>query len=324
MVAEAGGDFKGQIFEARKRLTTRLQDGAACLSFSALHEFNALFTAHMMMYRRSFAALMILTVTSVSAPAAAVVEGPQGIRAASYIVVDANTGVPMLVRNADEERAVASTQKIITALVVVDQGNLDRRVTVQAGDIEVEPTRLGVRPGESYTVRELLYAFLVKSANDVAQVLARVTAGSQPAFAVMMNAKAKSLGMSNSYFINPHGLPARGQHSTARDMARAALAAYRSPIIRDAIQHKYLSFHFASGRSVTLENTNELLGRMPECNGMKTGYTNAAGRCLLASASSNGRAVIAVQLGTKTKYIWDDGAILMRWGLARATRGSLK
>ena len=249
---------------------------------------------------------------------------PTGIRAASYIVVDANTGVPLAVRNPDDIRAVASTQKIITALVVVDQGNLDRRVTVQASDIEVEPTRLGVRPGDTYTVRELLYAFLVKSANDVAQVLARATAGSQAAFAAMMNAKARSLGMKDSFFINPHGLPARGQHSSARDMARAALIAYRTPIIRDAVAHKYLSFRFANGKTVTLENTNQLLGRMAECNGMKTGYTEAAGRCLISCAASSGRAVIAVQLGTKTKYIWDDGAVLMRWGLARATRGSLK
>jgi D-alanyl-D-alanine carboxypeptidase (penicillin-binding protein 5/6) len=249
---------------------------------------------------------------------------PAGIRAASYIVVDANTGIPLAVRNPDDIRAVASTQKIITALVVVDQGNLDRRVTIQASDIDCEPTRLGVRPGETYTVRELLYAFLVKSANDVAQVLARATAGSQSAFAAMMNAKARSLGMKDSYFINPHGLPARGQHSSARDMARAALIAYRTPIIRDAVAHKYLTFRFANGKSVTLENTNQLLGRMAECNGMKTGYTEAAGRCLISSAASNGRTVIAVQLGTRTKYIWDDGAVLMRWGLARATRGSLR
>ena len=275
-----------------------------------------------MMPRRLFLILTALLATTVSSLAASAT--PQGIRAASYIVVDANTGVPMVERNADDVRAVASTQKIITALVVVDQGNLDRRVTVQASDIDVEPTRLGIRPGDTYTVRELLSAVLVKSANDVAQVLARVTAGSQSAFAGMMNAKAKSLGMKDSYFINPHGLPARGQHSTARDMARAALMAYRTPAIRDAIQRKYLSFRFANGRTVTLENTNEILGRMPECNGMKTGYTNAAGRCLLSSAASNGRAVIAVQLGTKTKYIWDDGMVLMRWGLARASRGSLR
>ena len=275
-----------------------------------------------MMIRRHFPLVIAFLFASPVVRAAS--EGPPGIRALSYIVVDANTGVPMLTHNADEVRAVASTQKIITALVVVDQGNLDRRVTVQESDTEAEPTCLGVRAGDTYTVRELLYAFLVKSANDVAQVLARVTGGSQSGFAAMMNAKARAMGMKDSYFVNPHGLPAKGQHSTARDMARAALMAYRTPVIRDAVGHKYLGFRYASGRTVTLENTNELLGRMPECNGMKTGYTNAAGRCLLSSATANGRTVIAVQLGTHTKYIWEDGAILMRWGLARASRGSLK
>jgi D-alanyl-D-alanine carboxypeptidase (penicillin-binding protein 5/6) len=243
------------------------------------------------------------------------------IRAASYLLVDANSGVPIVTHNADTVRGVASTQKIITALVVLDQGNLDKRVTIKASDTNVEPTRLGVRAGETYTRRELLYAFLIKSANDVARVLARDVAGSESAFAAMMNAKARSFGMAESYFVNPHGLSASGQHSTARDMARAALMAYRHPVIRDVVRRKYYAFRFASGRTVTLKNTNELLGRMAECNGMKTGYTNAAGRCLISSASSGSRAVILVQLGTKTKYIWDDARVLMSWGLRQVGHG---
>lgn len=103
---------------------------------------------------------------SAALPAKDAGDAPGGIRAASYIVVDANSGVPLLERNADDSRAVASTQKIITALVVVDHGDLERRVKILESDIDVEPTRLGIRPGDTYTVRELLYAFLVKSAND--------------------------------------------------------------------------------------------------------------------------------------------------------------
>ncbi len=243
------------------------------------------------------------------------------IRAASYLLVDANSGVPIVTHNADAIRGVASTQKIMTAMVVLDQGNLDKRVTVKASDTDVEPTRLGVRAGETYTRRELLYAFLVKSANDVAKVLARDVAGSEQAFAAMMNAKARSFGMKESYFVNPHGLSAGGQHSTARDMARAALMAYRNPTLRDVVRRKYYTFRYANGRTVTLKNTNELLGRMGDCNGMKTGYTNAAGRCLISSASNGGRAVILVQLGTKTKYIWDDAQVLMSWGLRQVGRG---
>lgn len=240
------------------------------------------------------------------------------INAASYILLDAGTGATIASRNADTRRAVASTQKILTALVVLDAGNLDKPVRITSSDVSVEPTRLGIKPGETYTRRKLLYAFLVKSANDVANALARDNAGSISAFAARMNAKARSLGAVNSNFRNPSGLPASGQYSTARDMARIAMAAYRNGVIRDAVRMKYYSFRYATGRSVTLENTNKLLGSMPECNGMKTGYTNAAGRCLISTATRGGRAVILVQLGTKTKFIWNDGRTLMNWGLARA------
>lgn len=243
------------------------------------------------------------------------------IHAASYILVDASSGTPIVSSNADTRRAVASTQKILTALVVLDAGNLDKPVRVMSSDVNVEPTRLGLKPGEVYTRRNLLYAFLIKSANDVANVLARDNAGSISAFAAKMNAKARSLGARSSNFRNPHGLTASGQYSTARDMARIAMTAYRNATIRDAVRRKHYTFRYASGRTVTLKNTNELLGSMPECNGMKTGYTAASGRCLISTAGRGGRAVILVQLGTKTQYIWDDGRTLMSWGLQR-TRGS--
>ena len=242
--------------------------------------------------------------------------GP-AIRAASYLLLDARSGQHLAGRNFESVRGVASTQKLVTALVVLDAGNLDKMVRVQASDVAVEPTRLGLRPGEVYSRRTLLYAFLVKSANDVANVLARDNAGSIGAFAAKMNAKARSLGCSSSNFKNPHGLTVSGQYSTARDMARVAMAAYRNGVIRDVVRRKYYTFRRADGRAVTLENTNELLGVMPECNGMKTGYTVASGRCLISSAASGGREVILVQLGTKTKYIWEDARILMNWGLQR-------
>lgn len=250
-------------------------------------------------------------------PMFAVSSGPS-IRAASYLLLDARNGQHLAARGAETPRAVASTQKLVTALVVLDAGNLDKPVRVAASDVAVEPTRLGLKPGEVYTRRTLLYAFLVKSANDVANVLARDNAGSIQAFAAKMNAKARSLGCTSSYFVNPHGLTAPGQRSTARDMARVAMVAYRDATIRDIVRRKYYSFRRADGRTVTLENTNDLLGRMPECNGMKTGYTVASGRCLISTASSGGRDVILVQLGTKTKYIWDDARLMMSWGLQRA------
>ncbi|OYW74288.1 MAG: hypothetical protein B7Z37_18435 [Verrucomicrobia bacterium 12-59-8] len=247
--------------------------------------------------------------------------GP-AIRAASYLLLDVRTGQHLAGRSFETARGVASTQKLVTALVVLDAGNLDKMVRVQASDVAVEPTRLGIRPGETYSRRELLYAFLVKSANDVANVLARDNAGSISAFTAKMNAKARALGCTNSNFKNPHGLTVGGQYSTARDMARVAMAAYRNTVIRDVVRRRHHNFRFASGRMVTLPNTNELLGVMPECNGMKTGYTVASGRCLISSAASGSREVILVQLGTKTKYIWEDARIMMSWGLQRVRSSS--
>lgn len=237
------------------------------------------------------------------------------IRAASYLLIDANTGRHLASRNAESVRAVASTQKLVTALVVLDSGDLDRMVTVQAADLRVEPSVLGLKAGERYSRKTLLYAFLVKSSNDVANVLARDNAGSIAAFAAKMNAKMRSLGANHSNFKNPHGLTEPGQYSSASDMARVAMAAYRNRYIRDAVRRSTFSFRYNSGKVITLQNTNKVLGRMSACNGMKTGYTNASGRCLISTASQGGHDVILIQLGTQTKYIWDDAQVLMEWGL---------
>jgi D-alanyl-D-alanine carboxypeptidase (penicillin-binding protein 5/6) len=170
-------------------------------------------------------------------PTLVVSSGPS-IRAASYLLLDARNGQHLAGRNFETARAVASTQKLVTALVVLDAGNLDKMVRVQSSDVAVEPTRMGLKPGEMYSRRTLLYAFLVKSCNDIANVLARDNAGSISAFAAKMNAKVRSLGCTNSNFKNPHGLTVPGQHSTARDMARVAMAAYRNGTLRDAVRRE--------------------------------------------------------------------------------------
>jgi D-alanyl-D-alanine carboxypeptidase (penicillin-binding protein 5/6) len=253
---------------------------------------------------------------AVSSPSNVGTSAPK-IMASSYILIDARNGSVLAARNADTVRGVASTQKLLTALVVAEAGDLDKTVRIAASDVQVEPSKLGVKPGEVYTRRQLLYAFLIKSSNDVANVLARDNAGSIGAFCAKMNAKARSVGATQSCFCNPHGLTARGQYSSARDMARIAMAAYRNPLIRDAVKRKYHTFRYNSGRTITLQNTNEILGRMSECDGMKTGYTVAAGRCLVSTAHNWRKEVILVQLGTKTKYIWNDGMAMMRWGLSK-------
>ena len=238
-------------------------------------------------------------------------------RAESVLVEDAATGQVLYEKNADQLRPPASTQKLLTALVILDSGNLNQRVRVELSDTQVEEVKLGFKPGEVYTRRELLQVLLVHSVNDVARALARDNAGSVEAFAEKMNSKALELGMRHSHFVNPNGLPAPDQYSTARDMSRLALAAYRSPTIRSIVSTKVLFFHFADGREEVFKNTNRILRDYPYCTGMKTGYTQAAGHCLVSSGSNNGREVIAVLLGERSRsWLWQDSCSLLAWGLS--------
>jgi len=238
-------------------------------------------------------------------------------RAESVLVEDAVTGQVLYEKNADQLRSPASTQKLLTALVILDSGNLNQRLRVELSDTQVEPVKLGFKPGEVYTRRELLQVLLVHSVNDVARALARDNAGSVEAFAEKMNAKALELGMRHSHFVNPNGLPAPDQYSSARDMSRLALAAYRSPTIRSIVSTKSLFFRFASGRVEEFKNTNRILRDYPYCTGMKTGYTQAAGHCLVSSGSNNGREVIAVVLGDRSRsWLWQDSCSLLAWGLS--------
>jgi serine-type D-Ala-D-Ala carboxypeptidase (penicillin-binding protein 5/6) len=255
----------------------------------------------------------------ISIPASVLNPGRSGAvpntRANSVMVVDARTGAVLHEKNADQPRPAASTQKLLTALIIAETGYLDRPVRVEQSDTFAEPVRLNIRPGEVYQRIDLLRALLVKSPNDVARCLARDNAGSLDAFADKMNAKAQMLGATHSHFINPNGLPMPGQYSTARDLSIIARAAYANPTIRSIVCLPQLVFRYANGRTRELENTNKVLKRLPFCNGMKTGYTEAAGHCLIASGSRPGRDVIVVVLGDTKSGVWSDAASLLSWGL---------
>jgi D-alanyl-D-alanine carboxypeptidase (penicillin-binding protein 5/6) len=237
------------------------------------------------------------------------------ITARSAILFDANTGKVLFKKNENEQMPVASTQKLLTALLIAEAGNLDKPVKIATTDTHAEPTKLYLKAGDSYTRRDLVTALLVKSPNDVARALARDNAGSQEAFAGRMNAKMRALGGNASHFLNPNGLPASGQYSTARDMARVARAVYFNPTLRGMMNKAYYAFRFASGKTITLKNTNRVLRTFSFCNGMKTGYTIKSGHCLISSGSWNGRDVIAVVLGSNKLKVWDESARLLAFGL---------
>jgi D-alanyl-D-alanine carboxypeptidase (penicillin-binding protein 5/6) len=238
--------------------------------------------------------------------------------ASSAIMIDAKAGSVLFFKNPDIPRPVASTQKLLTALLIAEHGGLENSVRVASEDCAVEPTKLGFRPGDVYTKRQLLAAMLVHSCNDAAVCLARNDAGSVTSFAGLMNAKAAQLGAGNSHFVNPNGLPRTGQFSTARDMARIAFAAYHNSTLREFMRLPGLLFTYSSGRQRFLEPTNRLVTRSSIFTGMKTGYTEMSGRCLVSSASDGGKDIILVQLGGTHHMLFDDAQRLLLWGLGRA------
>jgi serine-type D-Ala-D-Ala carboxypeptidase (penicillin-binding protein 5/6) len=247
-------------------------------------------------------------------PAGADTKQPPAITSKAVIVIDALTGRTLFSKNADEKRPVASTQKLLTALLLCEAGNLDRLVTASDYDAQAEPTKIYLKTGLQYSRRELMKALLMKSANDTARCLARAHSGTEAAFAQQMNRRAAVLGMKNSHFMNASGLPA-AQYSTARDMALLARAALYQPVIRGIIKQKESSFVHPDGRIIKLTNTNHLIGVDPYCTGMKTGYTDAAGKCLVSSATHKGKYVIVVQLGSTSSKIWGEAKSLLHWGL---------
>ena len=252
---------------------------------------------------------------SIPAPTEFTPEGIPKTSAASVIVVDANNGKILYEKNPDQIRPAASTQKLLTALIVAESGFLDRQVTVQSVDTMCDPVKLNIKTGDTYQRIDLLRALLVKSPNDVARCLARDNAGSVGAFAEVMNRRAQQLGAVHSHFVNPNGLPIPGQYSSARDLSLIARAAYANPTIRSIVCLPQLVFRYANGRTRELENTNKLLRRLPYCNGMKTGYTDAAGKCLIASGTLAGKDVIVVVLGDSSSRVWRDASALLSWGL---------
>jgi D-alanyl-D-alanine carboxypeptidase (penicillin-binding protein 5/6) len=241
--------------------------------------------------------------------------------ASSVIVINVSNGQVLYEKNPDQTRAPASTTKLLTGLIVAESGNLERPVTVAQVDTFAEPVKLNIKPGDIYSRIDLLRALLVKSPNDVARCLARDNAGSIEAFAEKMNQRAMALGATHSHFVNPNGLPDARQFSTARDLSTIARVAYANPTIRSIVCLPQLVFRFANGRTRELENTNKLLKRLPYCNGMKTGYTEAAGKCLIASGSRPGKDIIVVVLGDSHNGVWRDAGALLAWALWNPSAG---
>ena len=231
------------------------------------------------------------------------------ISAQRGILLDGQTGRVLYEKNADQQSLIASTTKIMTALIVCEQCNVLDRMQIPKEAVGIEGSSMYLQEGEVLTLQELLYGMMLSSGNDAATALAIYCGGTVEGFAQLMNDKARMMGLQNTHFVNPHGLDAPGHYSTARDLAVLAAAAMENPIFAQTVSTKSVTI---GSRTVT--NHNKLLWQYPDADGVKTGYTKAAGRILVSSAKRNGRRLICVTINDGND--WADHKALLNRGFS--------
>ena len=239
---------------------------------------------------------------------AAELRAPQ-VQAKAAALLDGRTGQVLYEKNGSQRALIASTTKIMTGLLVCEQPELDREVTVPAAAAGLEGSSMYLRCGETISLRALLYGMMLHSGNDAALTLAISLCGSEQAFVRQMNCRAEKLGLTGTHFANPHGLDSGENYATALDLARLAQAALRNALFREVVSTKTIT---CAGR--TLTNHNKLLWRYDGCIGVKTGYTKHAGRILVSAAERNGQQLIAVTIADPDD--WRDHAALLDHGFA--------
>ncbi len=219
------------------------------------------------------------------------------VSARAAIVVNAETGGEIFSFNADERLPMASTTKIMTAILLCENCELQKTIVATKEMVTVEGSSMGLLEGDIVSFEALLYGMMLPSGNDAANTAAIAMAGSLESFALMMNKKAAEIGMDNTNFVTPSGLDADEHYSTARDMAKLAVYAMKNPIFRKAVSIKTKTLKYGNPPyRRTLKGHNKILSLYEGGNGVKTGYTSKSGKCLVSSAERNGKKVIAVTL----------------------------
>ena len=245
-------------------------------------------------------------------PKPSAADGPV-LSAQAAILIDDTTGLTLYESNAHQRRYPASIGKLLTALLCVEKGDLDQIVTVSTRAAAVGEATLHLAAGEKIKLRYLLLGLLMSSANDAAVAVAETVGGDYDRFVAMMNAKARELALNDTHFTNPHGLHNDNHYSTAYDLAHLARAAMALEEIAKIADTEKAAIPWPGKPSNReLVNRNQLLGQWPAADGIKTGYTKQAGRCLAASATVDGWRLIGVCLGCKDTFA--DGRTLLEWG----------
>lgn len=222
------------------------------------------------------------------------------INSRAAVVIDRKSKTILYGKNETDKRAMASTTKIMTAMVVIQNTNLDNVVEVSKKAAGTGGSRLKLKTGDKVSVRDLLYGLLLRSGNDAAVALAEYVGGSIEGFAKLMNENAKNLNLSNTHFVTPHGLDSEEHYTTAYELAILADYALSNCVFAQIVNSKAYNITI-NGNSRTISNTNELLGNLNGVYGVKTGFTNGAGRCLVTSTKRGDLDIICVVLGADTK-----------------------
>lgn len=260
---------------------------------------------------------VILTVIILSSAVSAGASGPPALSAACAILVDGESGRVLFGQNVHEERAIASITKLMTALVAAEHAqSLEEEVVVRPEWTGIEGSSIYLKPGEVVTLKVLLYGLMLNSGNDAAVAIAGHCAGDVETFVGWMNDRAAELGMEHTCFKNPNGLSEDGHYSTAYDMALLARECSRNETVAEIVSTRSVALG-----TRTFTNHNKLLWRYEGCTGMKTGYTEKAGRKLVSSAQRNGQTLIAVTLHAPND--WSDHAALFDYGFESFPRRML-
>ena len=269
--------------------------------------------------KRIFAAIIFAAVTIVNFVVYAAESEPK-ISASSAILVEASTGRIIYEKNANEERAPASMTKMLTCIIALEKLTPFEEILLSNEAIMTEDNTLRWEKLDSVAAKDMITAVMLVSENGGAVALAQAVSGSVSEFADVMNKKAREIGCKNSNFVNPNGLPNPQHYSTAADMARIAVYCMKNPDFRKIVETKRTSIKwiYPKDKWSELNNTNELLGKFKGANGIKTGWTRAAGGCLAASAKRGDVELIAVVMNsTDMGTRFDDATKLLNYGFER-------
>ncbi len=243
------------------------------------------------------------------------------VTATAAIVIEASTGHVLYERNPDKIMFPASTTKMMTLITALESNQLDEIVTVGPGAYNAEGSTLWLDVGERIPLGDLLYGMMLISGNDGAIAIAEHCGGTVADFAARMTARAHELGAVNTNFTNANGLPDQNHYTTARDLAIMAKHGFSLPHFEEICSTKEVSFPWIHVDTKLMRNENQMLWLYRGCNGVKTGYTDAAGRCLVTAAKQNGVQLIAVVLDSL--YIWNDSIFLFDYGFGRVSSQTL-